>query len=201
MKPSVLACSSPLPPSLPPPPLSRCLIIYCHPATWLCAASKHRRHSWRRVRRAGSHSHSRPSMASRPERRSSLSSAPLPFRAGVLTQRTGHLAQVVQHGSSQGSVAGVVQEAAHVRSCKCGKVSETGSINTCGDRRPLSLRSWSVLLVWKMSLCISAQTFCQPHHTANQFALFSSPQNVTMNKLRNREYNWRFGLLIRPHTQ
>lgn len=43
----------------------------------------------------------------------------LPFRAGVLTQRTGHFAQVIKHGSSQGSITGVVQKAAHVGSCTC----------------------------------------------------------------------------------
>ena len=45
----------------------------------------------------------------------------LPFRAGVLTQRAGHFAQVIKHGSSEGSIAGVVQEAAHVGSCMCQK--------------------------------------------------------------------------------
>lgn len=40
----------------------------------------------------------------------------LPFRAGVLTQRTGHFAQVVKHGPSQGSIAGVVKEASDVGS-------------------------------------------------------------------------------------
>lgn len=145
MKPSVLACSSPfLPP--PPPTLSRCLIIYCHPATWLSAASKHRRHSWRRLGYAGSHSHSRPSMASSKEHRSSPSSQVLPFRAGVLTQRTGHFAQVIQHGASQGSVTGVVQEAADVRSCKCGKVCKTESIKKRAIQPANQL---------KMSLCIS----------------------------------------------
>lgn len=40
----------------------------------------------------------------------------LPFRAGVLTQRTGHFAQVVKHGPSQSSIAGVVKEASDVGS-------------------------------------------------------------------------------------
>lgn len=31
-------------------PLSHPLIFYCHPATWLSAGSKHRRHSWRTLR-------------------------------------------------------------------------------------------------------------------------------------------------------
>lgn len=45
----------------------------------------------------------------------------LPFRAGVLTQRTGHFAQVIKHGSSQGSITGIVQKATDVGSCICGK--------------------------------------------------------------------------------
>ena len=38
----------------------------------------------------------------------------LPFGAGVLTQGAGHFARVVQHCSSQGSLTGIVQEAADV---------------------------------------------------------------------------------------
>ncbi len=45
----------------------------------------------------------------------------LPFWAGVLTQRTGHFAQVIKHGSSQGSITGIVQKATDVGSCICGK--------------------------------------------------------------------------------
>lgn len=45
----------------------------------------------------------------------------LPFWAGVLTQSTGHFAQVIKHGSSQGSIACIVQEAANVGSCMCQK--------------------------------------------------------------------------------
>lgn len=65
----------------------------------------------------GFYSHSRPSVASCKE----PAAKALPFRAGVLTQRTGHFAQVIKHGSSQGSVAGVVQKAADVGACMCGK--------------------------------------------------------------------------------
>lgn len=45
----------------------------------------------------------------------------LPFWAGVLTQRTGHFAQVIKHSSSQGSIAGVVQKATDVGPCVKGK--------------------------------------------------------------------------------
>lgn len=67
----------------------------------------------------------------------------LPFRAGVLTQGAGHFAQVVQHGSAQGSLAGVVQEAAHVRSCTRGDVCKTGSVNTAFSKRLFSVKSCS----------------------------------------------------------
>lgn len=74
------------------------------------------------------YSNSRPSVV--PSQESAANA--LPFRAGVLTQRTGHFAQVIKHGSSQGLIAGVVQEAADVGSCKCRENP---------DRKPIRLKS------------------------------------------------------------
>lgn len=59
------------------------------------------------------YSNSRPSVA--PSRQPATDA--LPFRAGVLTQRAGHFTQIIKYGSSQRSVTGIVQKAAHVGSC------------------------------------------------------------------------------------
>lgn len=163
MKPSVLASSS-------APPLSRRLIIYCHPATWLSTASTHRRHSWRGARCAGSPSHSRPSMASSKELRTVTFQSRCPdtvnwsFCAGHTTWSLPGLAHWRCAGSSPRRFLQRLKINECVLKKKSRPVGEAGHLPSCG----------------RTSLCICVWARCELYSIANQFTLFSSYENVRM---------------------
>lgn len=94
------------------------------------------------------YSNSRPSVA--PSREHAVN--PLPFRAGVLTQRAGHFAQVIKHGSSQGSIAGVVQKAADVGSCMCRE--EDKDVHSEISPVKIKCSDWTDVADWEVSFFI-----------------------------------------------
>lgn len=76
----------------------------------------------------------------------------LPFRAGVLTQRAGHFAQVIQHGSPQSAFIGIVHKATDVGPWMC----QNKPVRECLRDAKKSNMPWATLnLISSVSVCIS----------------------------------------------